>query len=69
LIRSGLAFSRQNNLVLQAAYPQPQDRVEMKIDHIINDRQRMFGRHTFMDSVYSKPNYWAISPIRAAAIR
>jgi len=55
---AGLAFSRQNNLVLQAAYPQPQDRVEMKIDHIINDRQRMFGRYTFMDSVYSKPNYW-----------
>ena len=54
----GLAFSHQNNLVLQAAYPQPQDRIEFKIDHIINDRQRVFGRYTFMDSVYSKPNYW-----------
>jgi len=54
----GLAFSHQNNLVLQAAYPQPQDRIEFKIDQIFNDRQRMFGRYTFMDSVYSKPNYW-----------
>ncbi len=54
----GLAFSHQNNLVLQAAYPQPQDRIEFKIDQVFSERQRMFGRYTFMDSVYSKPNYW-----------
>jgi hypothetical protein len=54
----GLAFSHQNNLALQASYPQPQDRVEFKVDQVFNDRQRMFGRYTFMDSVYSKPNYW-----------
>ncbi|MDQ6700918.1 MAG: TonB-dependent receptor [Acidobacteriota bacterium] len=54
----GLPFSHQNNFAAQAAYPQPQDRVELKIDHVFNDRQRMFGRYTFMDSVYSKPNYW-----------
>ncbi|MDQ6663703.1 MAG: TonB-dependent receptor [Acidobacteriota bacterium] len=54
----GLPFSHQNNFAAQTAYPQPQDRVEFKIDHVIGDRQRMFGRYTFMDSVYSKPNYW-----------
>ncbi|MCC6391936.1 MAG: TonB-dependent receptor [Bryobacterales bacterium] len=54
----GLPFTHQNNLVLQDAYPQPQDRVEFKIDHNFNDRRRMFGRYTFMDSVYSKPNFW-----------
>ena len=54
----GLPFSHQNNFAAQSAYPQPQDRVEMKIDHVFNDRQRIFGRYTFMDSVYSKPNYW-----------
>ena len=25
---------------------------------MFNDRRRMFGRYTFMDSVYSKPNFW-----------
>ncbi|MDQ1474166.1 MAG: hypothetical protein QOJ99_5646, partial [Bryobacterales bacterium] len=54
----GLPFSGQNNYAAQAAYPQPQNRVEFKIDQVFNDRQRMFGRYTFMDSVYSKPNYW-----------
>lgn len=54
----GLPFSRQNNFVAQASYPQPQDRIEFKIDHAFNDRQRIFGRYTFMDSVYSKPNFW-----------
>ena len=54
----GLPFTRQNNLVLQDAYPQPQDRIEFKIDHNFNDRRRVFGRYTFMDSVYSKPNFW-----------
>ena len=54
----GLPFTRTNNLVLQDAYPQPQDRLEMKIDHNFSERRRMFGRYTFMDSVYSKPNFW-----------
>ena len=54
----GLPFTHQNNFVVQAAYPQPQDRIEFKIDHDFNDRRRMFGRYTHMDSVYSKPNFW-----------
>lgn len=55
---AGLAFTRQNNLLLQDTYPQPQDRIEFKVDHSFSDRRRMFGRYTFMDSIYSKPNYW-----------
>ena len=55
---AGLPFTHQNNLVLQDAYPEPQDRIEFKVDHNFNDRRRMFGRYTFMDSVYSKPNFW-----------
>ncbi len=54
----GLPFTRQNNFVVQDAYPQPQDRIEFKVDHNFSDRRRMFGRYTFMDSIYSKPNYW-----------
>src|SRR6266581_2948148 len=54
----GLPFSKQNNFIAQAAISQPQDRIEFKIDHNFNDRQRVFGRYTFMDSLYSKPNFW-----------
>src|SRR5260370_11182414 len=54
----GLPFSKQNNFIVQAAISQPQDRIEFKIDHNFNDRQRIFGRNTFMDSLYSKPNFW-----------
>jgi Carboxypeptidase regulatory-like domain/TonB-dependent Receptor Plug Domain len=54
----GAAFTHTNNYVAQGAYPQPQDRVEFKIDHTISDATRIFGRYTFMDSVYSKPNFW-----------
>lgn len=55
---AGLPFTRQQNLVLQDAYPEPQDRVELKVDHNLSENKRLFGRFTFMDSVYSKPNYW-----------
>ncbi len=54
----GLPFSKQNNFIAQAAISQPQDRIEFKIDHNFNDRERIFGRYTFMDSLYSKPNFW-----------
>ena len=55
---TGLPFTNQNNWVAQGAYPQPENRVEFKLDHNFNDRQRLFGRYTFMDSLYSKPNFW-----------
>ena len=55
---AGLPFTRQQNLVLQDAYPEPQDRIEFKIDHNLSDNKRLFSRFTFMDSIYSKPNYW-----------
>lgn len=54
----GLPFTRQNNFVVQSAIPQPQDRYEFKIDHNLTATQRMFGRVTIMDSMYSKPNFW-----------
>ena len=54
----GLPFTRQQNLILQDAYPEPQDRIEFKVDHNLSATKRMFGRVTFMDSIYSKPNYW-----------
>lgn len=55
---AGLPITGQNNFIVQSAILQPQDRVELKIDHMFNDRIRMFGRYTFMDSMYSKPNFW-----------
>jgi hypothetical protein len=54
----GAANTAQQNLVLQSAFPEPQDRIDMKVDHNFNDRQRLMGRYSFMDSVYSKPNFW-----------
>jgi hypothetical protein len=54
----GLAFTHQNNFVVQSSIMQPQDRTEFKIDHAFNDRRRIFGRYTHMDSMYSKPNFW-----------
>ncbi|MCC6393642.1 MAG: TonB-dependent receptor [Bryobacterales bacterium] len=54
----GLPFTRQNNFVTQAAILQPQDRYEWKIDHVFDEKQRMFLRYTLMDSMYSKPNFW-----------
>ena len=54
----GLPFTHQNNFVVQSSIMQPQNRTEFKIDHVFNDRQRIFGRYTHMDSMYSKPNFW-----------
>src|SRR5262249_46287901 len=54
----GLPFTAQNNFVVQSAILQPQDRVEFKIDQVLNERRRMFARYTLMDSMYSKPNFW-----------
>lgn len=55
---AGRPFTRQNNLFLQSTYPEPQDRYETKIDHEFTPRRRLMGRYTFMDSTYSKPNFW-----------
>ncbi|MBM3735860.1 MAG: hypothetical protein FJW39_08750 [Acidobacteria bacterium] len=55
---AGLPFTRANNLVVQVAQPVPVDRVEVKIDHHFNDRQRMFGRYSFIDTLVNSPNYW-----------
>jgi hypothetical protein len=55
---AGRAFTNQQNLVLQGSYPEPQDRIDTKVDHNFNSRQRLMGRYSFMDSIYSKPNYW-----------
>ena len=55
---AGRPFTRQQNLVLQSAYPEPQDRIDTKVDHNFNPRQRLMGRYSFMDSIYSKPNFW-----------
>jgi hypothetical protein len=54
----GRPFTNQQNFYMQAAYPEPQDRFETKIDHNISSQTRLIGRYTLMDSVYSKPNYW-----------
>ena len=43
---------------LQASYPAAAGSHRVQDRPHFNDRQRMFGRYTFMDSVYSKPNYW-----------
>jgi hypothetical protein len=56
--RPGLPFTHANNLVIQTAQPVPVDRVELKIDHHFNERQRMFGRYTMIDSLVGSPNYW-----------
>ena len=55
---SGLAFTHSNNYVAQSAYPQPSNRVEVKIDHYFNTANRIMGRYDVHDSIYSKPNYF-----------
>ncbi|MDX1981978.1 MAG: TonB-dependent receptor [Bryobacteraceae bacterium] len=54
----GLPFTRANNLVLQVANAIPQDRAEVKIDHNFNERQRIFGRYTFIETLVGSPNFW-----------
>lgn len=54
----GRPYTRQQNLILQKAYPEPQNRYEGKIDHQFDSNRRFMGRYTFMDSIYSKPNFW-----------
>ncbi len=54
----GLPFTRANNLVIQTAQPVPVDRAEVKIDHHFNERQRMFGRYSYIDTLVGSPNYW-----------
>jgi hypothetical protein len=54
----GLPFTHANNLVVQTAQPVPIDRVEVKIDHHFNERQRMFGRYTMIDTLVGSPNFW-----------
>ena len=55
---AGRPFTQQQNFFMQASYPQPQDRYETKVDHEFTPRRRLMGRYTFMDSIYSKPNFW-----------
>jgi hypothetical protein len=55
---AGLAFTNQNNYVVQSAYPQFANRIEAKIDHYFNPANRIMGRYDVHDSVYSKPNYF-----------
>lgn len=54
----GRPYTRQQNLILQKSYPEPQDRYEGKLDHQLDGNRRFSGRYTIMDSVYSKPNFW-----------
>lgn len=54
----GLPFTHANNLVIQTGQKVPVDRVELKIDHHFNERQRMFARYTMIDSLVGSPNFW-----------
>jgi Carboxypeptidase regulatory-like domain len=54
----GLPFTNANNYAVQSAYPQPANRVEVKIDHYFNAANRIMGRYDVHDSIYSKPNYF-----------
>ena len=54
----GLPFTNADNLTIQTTLPQPIDRIEPRIDHYFNDRQRLFGRYTFQETVAADPNYW-----------
>jgi hypothetical protein len=54
----GLAFTGQNNYVVQSAYPQWSNRVDSKIDHYFNAATRIMGRYGIHDSLVSDPNYY-----------
>ena len=54
----GLANTGTNNYNVQAAYPEPSNRIEVKIDHYFNSSNRITGRYDVHDSIYSKPNFF-----------
>ncbi|MBM3786565.1 MAG: hypothetical protein FJW30_19580 [Acidobacteria bacterium] len=55
---AGLPFTRANNLVVQTTLAQPTNRAELKVDHNFNDRRRMFGRYTLLDTITASPNFF-----------
>ncbi len=54
----GTAFTRQFNFTALKSYPEFQDRIEFKVDQNFSPAVRMFGRLTYMDSVYSGSRFW-----------
>ena len=55
---AGLPNTGTNNYNVQAAYPEPSNRIEVKIDHYFNSSNRIMGRYDVHDSIYSKPNFF-----------
>ena len=55
---AGNPITGTNNYVVQSAYPQPSNRLEVKLDRYINPANRLMGRYDVHDSVYSKPNFF-----------
>jgi len=54
----GNPVTNQLNFLSRATRTEPQDRVEFKIDHNINERRRMFLRYTKLYQDFGPPNYW-----------
>lgn len=54
----GTPVTNQFNFTALKSFPEFQDRIEFKVDHNFSSASRMFGRFTFMDSVYSGPRFW-----------
>jgi hypothetical protein len=54
----GAPFTHINNFLVQSANSVRQERVEFKIDHAFNERQRFFIRYSLLDGVSNPPNFW-----------
>ncbi|HSH17540.1 MAG TPA: hypothetical protein VLD18_15980, partial [Verrucomicrobiae bacterium] len=54
----GAANTGQNNFFFAGKSPNDANRNTFKIDHQINQNQRIFLRHTIFDVVSSAPEYW-----------
>jgi hypothetical protein len=59
---SGLPFTGLQNYVLLGTFQDANNRGTTKIDHLFNDRQRIFFRYTILNWTTSQPEAWPPAP-------
>jgi large subunit ribosomal protein L23 len=50
VMTAGLPFTNQSNFIVQEGHLDPSNRTEFKLDHVFNDRRRVFGRYSLLDA-------------------
>ncbi|MEJ7608395.1 MAG: Plug domain-containing protein, partial [Bryobacteraceae bacterium] len=55
---AGLPFTQQNNYLMQGKFRANVNRATAKVDHNLNDRQKLFVRYTVFDNQNAQPIAW-----------